>query len=1620
MIRMLRLTFLFLSLKKIPFVLCGSRFAPLMMRADETVFEGNERWEFPTTSSPPSTNDGVVSTAISAVQSKIQKKRAFGALVRWCVLHQRVATHKMLMGDISPGMATPVCSLPPLKSDETVLGWLQESSSALTCGQALLVCSFVCEVFLCRLDIALKQPKAEEEALFRDQVQVLTNRIAALLQRASASDKLECQPLSILMSCVYGLHRLLCLESPFLGENEKALLKIPTALMFAILHQLRGEALGKLFRMEAHLAVGVCLSFLLIVNEDRRQAFFSEGDTVLVSTVLRRLVRHIGPLLRPSDRLCEDDLERLAGDSFPSGPSPLLCGLHEGSVDSPSMQECVVIMQNIAFSSATYRLGVLSYLLRVRRRPAQYTREEVQLLPAVLQTVANIRTSEAHAIIARIVEEIPLLEDDPVLMARLFRYAGSKQAQYLTCLNSTRVGSLSSQDAREVIHCVGVYLQWETLQRLVELVLGDTSSVLFSPSLSSSKIVLSDATETVLAALLARLANPSPCAEKYTMQVYVAQLVSSIDWAAGPPAGSAKLALRRLSLLKKLLGGGFRVDAPDVVTALVEKALDLESGSSMITTLKHVMEALSLLSDAERCRGVVERMIVYNGTRSTSSLIRFLAFLAPLAIKYGVQNGELVQQLLKMQTLSPFKLRHGLINGVSKDVNIFTLFLIHAINFLLASEEWRTSADQFREVVTLWIEDYLHYVMNLSRKRNAVNTSTREEAKGEATSLQDADPEATETEGPSHEQLEEVFVCMLRANVKMPNFFASELTSRVRNIEHEGMQTDGTGCKARFLLPGHFVFCCKLDVPTDSLLSVEFLEYLITTCDCRVLYFVITAFLMNAKATAQETSASLLTNLRLVCQCLQLFLGRIDPSNTDLTTAFYPSSVSSVVMNVIRFVVGFLTKQERNQRVLERLRNLTSGDKEEGVEKSHEELLVELTTVEALLLRVMSYLSAAHRKDLGLLLLDRLELLAPASADYLMLHLKNQIADFSQVELFYLVRKYPKAQDLVIRELQKCDIAASVDLNDYVRVARNIPTTIHIMVIEAHLPTLSFQWCTRLLSTLAVRHELIPMRLLKPMLQKLEEEVGNATVMDRNVALVVIQKYLSFEQPLVEEELLCERRPLVERCRKCLLSLDDIHSLDSLSGFLSAFPNALHDVIGETIADHTARVVVPGLLTDLDGILTLCGLLQKHKLLYHSVRLAVAEGFFMGTLRVENNVHASSSSSSVTYPLGNVLALALLLSDGLSQTGVPCRDEALTPDEDNTHNSQPRHHQNTIANCIFQIVRARYSSLPSRLVITSTLVEQKDTAGGGGQSHLAIAEEICAELIEECEKMTSSEFSRLLQCISRLKCWHLVKDGGTHFSEAFQRACKQADAHSRCVAFKALSSDVELFRYYEPLMMPLLGEAVDVMSQENLEMILSSVLGLPFTEALESLIDAIGSRMLSMADQCRRSALIRMLQCHAVFGLRDDVLVTRLFAILEEQCDRETRLDTTQVLTLLQSAVDLDVPIPSRLAVTCFSWLEYHIDGMTTAQLGHALRLATGVEMGYTASVHAVAMRALEQREAIRSNAAFRKSVELFCDEFSVEVPWNMRVIVQRRRHQVERLKEYNARGVTKVAQVSD
>nr|CCC94003.1 conserved hypothetical protein [Trypanosoma congolense IL3000] len=1616
---------------KIPFVLCGSRFAPAALHSQHSTDGIELVQKFPELP-PVCASKSVVGD--NNYPQKVRKRRAFDAIASWCGAHQRLTLqHK---GPVPDDITDDTRVILLDEMDEAALNWLQESVEQLSCGQSLLVCSYICEILYCQLSDPTQSTLLVADRATRARIRCFVNKIALLLQQVDESSKLESQPLSVLMSCTYGVRRLASIKSPILDETEHALLKLPHSIIFACVHKLRGESLGKLFQHDEETAIGVCLTFLLIADEEQRLAF-SNSDGVLLNNVLRRLVKAVAPSIRKVQEPRE--LTRAGGassnvSSTSDNNKASVAQNKEGlCFETPTMRECATIMQNISFSSPSNTLQLLQYLLLVRKRPANYSLEDLQMIPMILNALAHIRTREASDVRTNIISQLVLPDRSPALVAQLSVHSPELLPRHLAYLNNAAVSNIAPGDSVQVISYAGVHLPFETLKLYIASALGSLGPHFIMDALEKGtranaqpatgtqviKTPLCDALECVFSALLTRMEVGEGVAfesERVESTEYILRVGGMIDWGSGVPLSSPRKALQRLQLFTKLNKSGVVVNAPEAIMKLIFTSLQLGSANTMANTLKSVIEALPLLPDDNQRSLAIEKMILFSGTRTTSSVIRFLALLSPLINCNHSCSSELVQQVVKLHTLNPYKLRQGSVESVTNGGDAFTFLIVRGISFLLTTLEWRTETQQLRDVMTAWTMDYLTYVMDPLRKQKrgepvATEVGTVVE---NVDCLGDQHPRnvaSHESEGlpavsgPTEEELEQVFTCMLRAGIKLPEKFSTELHSRVHQTQKESVSSINTGSKTRVVPPSHFVFCCKLDIPVEQPSGVEILRHYLTECDCRIFHCVVNSFFLSMRCADRDAHSLLLGNLRLASQVCELLLERMENMGESASKAFYPASASSVVANTIRFVINHVTHQERVQRVLQDLNSVQYGEmKKEGNLESDTPLIAERNCFEESLTRLTAYLSDVYLKNLGMTLLDRLSLVAPSTAEYIMLRVTTQLSSFTEVELFYLVQKYPRSQEKVISMLKKSDLALTVGLNDFVRVLKKLPMPINAMVIEAHLPNLNFQWCTRLLSSLAMCREIVPLKLLGMILNRLDEVAGTATVTDRHMALAVVQKHLQLVKLSNECSEREETLDLLKRSCDRLMVLHDIVSLDGLKEFLSEFPDALSGAVSEVFEEHVVEKILGGLFEDLDGLLTFCRLVRQHKLLSEGIKQAVIRGFFMHTLA--NNTRKNSSSilreqdtvgastgavTESTFPLSNVLALALLLcEDGMS---VPT-----TWGEASVQHGK----ESDDVDVIFRVVRKLYASPKDKLHIAASLAEQKSSA-----RCMALAREVCMELVEACEGMTSNEFSKLLQYVSRLGCWPKVNITNTRFDETFIRSCVQADAHSRCVIFKAISFDGGTFRMYESFMIPLLQEVVDVMSDEDIETVLSSIINLQFSEPLESLIDTIGTRLLTMVDRCRRSTLIRLLQCHAVFGVRDDFLVGSCVTALAEQCGRDVRLDTNQALTVLQAAVDLDFTLPPRLATYCFSWLEHHIDNMTISQLGKAVRLAVDVEVGYTAPVHTLALRALEQREAIRSNASFREAVELLCHEFSAEIPWHQRAHVIRKRYQSERLLVY-------------
>lgn len=337
------------------------------------------------------------------------------------------------------------------------------------------------------------------------------------------------------------------------------------------------------------------------------------------------------------------------------------------------------------------------------------------------------------------------------------------------------------------------------------------------------------------------------------------------------------------------------------------------------------------------------------------------------------------------------------------------------------------------------------------------------------------------------------------------------------------------------------------------------------------------------------------------------------------------------------------------------------------------------------------------------------------------------------------------------------------------------------------------------------------------------------------------------------------------------------------------------------------------------------------------------------------------------------------------------------------------------------------------------------TASGHGGSGVQQGLDHLAQVLlsHQCTELSSSRFVKLVLLVSKTKRWHLLFTPlqeqnqsmarcdlltNSPFHKVFLRVFVEADAHTRCVLMRALSTDASLLHRYETFMVQPMIDSINVLGYEDLELLLTTMLPMQSMTLVEALLDAVGTRLLALLPtQCRGSTLVRLLQCHAAFQIADDHLLNRVLSTLEEQVSSfgmhesqtshsmrrgtgnnngsgsvggmmnstsELRLSITQIIHLLQSIVKLDLRAPERLLLACFARVEKVVETLPHYQVLQLTRLAVEVEMEYTPSIHTLVTSLLDHNHRAsdyRTTAEERETVELLCDVYDVELPFHGR-----------------------------
>ncbi|CBZ26439.1 conserved hypothetical protein [Leishmania mexicana MHOM/GT/2001/U1103] len=697
--------------------------------------------------------------------------------------------------------------------------------------------------------------------------------------------------------------------------------------------------------------------------------------------------------------------------------------------------------------------------------------------------------------------------------------------------------------------------------------------------------------------------------------------------------------------------------------------------------------------------------------------------------------------------------------------------------------------------------------------------------------------------------------------------------------------------------------------------------------------------------------------------------------------------------------------------------------------------------LEACLLRLIPYLGAVELKQLGLAHMQRLAVFFPHVSAFVLQQLQPQLSDFSQRELLQLVAQYPPGAAEVLRLLSTTDMHASVDLNDYVTIAKRLPMQISEAIVSAHLPHMTIAWVARVLSALAARHEEVPLPLLRSLLDRVSAVAEDTSESDKSLLMMVLQGYLFFRTDrgsltelrserkpatgessgLVIDDLLWaltsttrivgeaeqhERRELIRACCDRLLSLEHIFTLEELRSFLISYPTSLHQMREQGVVTKVEQQLLPTILatTPLQWrkLAALVHLLAEHRVLLPSTVSIILESVFTeAQLASLHEAVVMTSDSDIVSALAAVLRIATKCAE----TTAP------------GHSPFPLLRVIDLVLSVFDGVQ-HWLAVVTELAMatTSSLSATEETA----------SRHLCRMLLNRSSDLNPSAFARLVQSMSRLKAWDLMAtkskpslsgastpavaaaDENLTFERTLAFYYERADAHSRCVLLKAIAMDTAVLRRFEAVVFAPIQADIPLLPSEDLELVLTAALQVSNEAIVEPVLDAIDSRMLPILDQCRRSAIVRLVQCHAHFNINDESVVTAALQALERQASTEVKLDVPQLLSVLQAVASLTVSqVPERLLVLCFQRLEKMAATLTPLQQYQVGRLILDLEMGYSSSVSALVLHILDSRDGARGHKQFQAMTEELCDAFEVELPTQLRASRLRKLRSKQRVKDF-------------
>ncbi|KPI90563.1 hypothetical protein ABL78_0323 [Leptomonas seymouri] len=906
-------------------------------------------------------------------------------------------------------------------------------------------------------------------------------------------------------------------------------------------------------------------------------------------------------------------------------------------------------------------------------------------------------------------------------------------------------------------------------------------------------------------------------------------------------------------------------------------------------------------------------------------------------------------------------------------------------------------------------------------------------------------------------------------------------------------------------LPAHFVFAVRADSALAIPITAPYLTALLSNCDILIFHHVLSAFFMLLKR--RRLTAVLLHDMKIAEISMNILQKRLaecrsehnmegqsggaDVADELLSTIAFKSLVHLLFhfsqlpprtphlrafLDSLNASTDTADEDATKTTPLEaKARERSSGTLSDGDDADDHNVLQLLRSTHAntasSVLQVSAFMTTLKLKEFTLAHQQRLAVLFPEAANFVFLQVVPQLSGFTQRELLQAATQYPAGEAEVLTELRRGDMHVSIDLSEFVPLAKKLPMRVVEAVLLAHAPHLTVAWVTRVLSALAARHEEMPVSLLHELLARVEAVADTACESDKSLLLLILQGYLLFgpsspsasaekrdEQTWMEDIYLAastsqrhrapltpeaqrQRVELVLHCCDQLLSLERISTLEELRYFLVSYPPSLHQLRERGVVSKVEQKLLPAMLTaspirlaELDTLVRL--LSEHHVFLPHTAHMIADVLFAPPQLELLQRASFASWESDSASVLTRCLCIAIMCADAVHGTHTSNYPSGvfpllLTVDTvlrvfDAT--------QDWLIALTALLSPERRASNPAPSASSTNVFHASSSAPSVSfslsASQIAVARHLCALLLRETDDLSPSAFTRLVHNVSRLKAWDLAMpqtieqrvghnargtafasaDVAVDFPRVFCAMFDRADAHSRCVLLKAVANDPHAFRRFEAVVFRTLLSDTALLSAEDLETVLTAALQVSDAAIAEPLLDAVGTRLLPIMDQCRRSTLVRLLQCHSAFHIDDKVVVMAALAVLDRQSSVEVKLDAAQVIIVLEAVAQLSVyEKPERLIVLSFQRLEKLVQALSPVQLYQVGRLILDLEMGYIPCIHTLVTYILESRDGPRGHRDYQSVAEALCDVFDVEVSVSLRASRLRKRRQKERVRAFYA-----------